>query len=412
MDNKLTLIEKILSMKNVEGRHKQICILGIKFKFKREYKNRHIYEKYPIQANKIIFESCLGGYNCNPKYIVEEILKRNLSYDIVWITDQKTNKEGFPKGVRLVEKGSKEYYKDFATAKIWIHNERIKKCVKKGLYKRPEQFYINTWHGSIGGKKCTIDRGTLDFATLEPYIIEAEQVDYLISNSNYEDAFLKRMFWNNGKVLRYGHARNDIFFNIALQEKSKSSIYSKFNIPQEHKLALYAPTFRDDKDISCYTLDYEVLKDSLKNRFGGEWTVLVRLHPQLYKIKDQFICDNSIINVTDHPDMQELLVLTDVLLTDYSSSVFDFMLTKKPAFIFATDIDKYNNTRGLYDALTDTPFPVATSNEELKKNILSFNNEKYQKDVMAFLTFKGCMDDGFASKRIVDLIETLVNKEN
>lgn len=408
MGNNLTFLESLFSIKNIKRRRKQICILGVKFKIKREYKNKHVYEKLPIKTNKIILESCLGGYNCNPKYIVEEILKRNLDYDIVWAADKKTNREGFPKEVRLVDKGSEEYFKECATAKIWISNERIKKCVKRGLYKRPEQYYINTWHGSIGGKKCTIDRGTLSFDTLEPYIIESKQVDYLISNSTYEDAFLKRMFWDNGIVMQYGHARNDIFFNNSLQEKIKEKLYSLYNIPQGNKVVLYAPTFRDDKDITCYSLDYESLKVNLSEKFGGKWTVLVRLHPQLYKIKEQFICSDNIINVTDYPDMQELLVITDTLITDYSSSVFDFMLTRKPAFIFATDIEKYNNTRGLYDALTDTPFPVAADNESLKSNILGFDNDNYKKEIASFLKLKGCMEDGQASERVVDLIENIV----
>ena len=412
MDNKLSLIETIFSIKNIENKQKQFCILGLKFTTKREYKNRHIYEFLPIKQNKIVLESCLGGYNCNPKYIVEEILRRNLPYEIIWAYDDKTSLTRFPKNVKLVKKGSRSYFRHCATAKIWISNERIKRLVKRGLYKRAEQVYINTWHGSIGGKKCTVDRGILSFDTLELYMIEAKQVNYLISNSSYEDAFLKRMFWDNGEVLRYGHARNDIFFNSDLQTKVKKKILSLYKLPEGNKFALYAPTFRDDKDISCYTLDYKLLKENLAEKFGGEWTILVRLHPQLYKIKDKFICDKCILNVTDYPDMQELLVLTDILVTDYSSCIFDFMLSKKPAFIFATDIDKYNNTRGLYDKLTETPFPVASDNEDLKNNILDFNNEKYEKEVIEFLKFKGCIDDGQASKRLVDFIENIIpNKE-
>ena len=411
MGNNLSLLETIFSVKNVARRHKQLCILGLKLKLKRPYYNKHLYENLPIKQNKIILESCLGAYNCNPKYIVEEILKRDLPYDIVWAVDKKTNKDSFPKQVRIIDKGSREYFKECATAKIWISNERIKQCVKKGLYKRAEQIYINTWHGSLGGKKCTIDRGTLPFETLEPYMIEAEKVDYLISNSVYEDSFLKRMFWDKGTVLRLGHARNDIFFNTVLQQKAKEKLYSVYNIPTTSKIALYAPTFRDDKDMNCYTLDYETLKNSLMKKYGGHWIILVRLHPQLFKIKDQFIVDKSIINVTDYPDMQELLVLADTLVTDYSSCIFDFMLTRKPAFIFATDIEKYNNTRGLYDSLETTPFSVATNNSELATIITKFDYKKYSNRVEKFLKDKGCMEDGHAAKKVVDLIEEIIKNE-
>lgn len=409
-DKKLNLSERIFSIKNIKRRYKQICFMGFKIKFKRVYRNKHVFEKLPINPRKIILESCLGGYNCNPKYIVEEILKRNLLYEIVWAADKKTRLIGFPEEVRIVKKGSKSYYKECATAKIWISNERIKKCVNYGLYKRPEQYYINTWHGSLGGKKCTADRGTLSFDEMKPYMIEATQVDYLISNSSYEDDFFRRMFWNNGQVLRLGHARNDIFFNNSKKEYFKEQFFTKYKIPKDCKIVMYAPTFRDDFDTSAYSIETDKLMEVLNKKYGGEWVVLMRLHPQLSKLKEKPIYPYRVINATEHPDMQELLVISDIFITDYSSSVFDFMLTKRPAFIFATDIEKYNDERGLYDPLETTPFPIATNDEELWQNIMNFNEQKYQKDVNKFLEFKGCMEDGQASKRVVDLIESIIGE--
>ena len=96
------------------------------------------------------------------------------------------------------------------------------------------------------------------------------------------------------------------------------------------------------------------------------------------------------------------------MISDYSSCMFDFMLTRRPCFIYAEDIARYNDERGFYYPLEATPFPVATNNEELKRNILNFDNEKYVKEVDKFLEEKGCIDDGNASKKVVEIIK---NKE-
>jgi len=413
MDNKDSFLEKIFSVKNTARHHKQICILNFKIKFKRKYRNKHLYENLPIQKNKIIFESVLKNYNCNPKYIIEEIIKRKLPYDLVWAYQNETEIENIPNYVRYVQKDSRNYFKECATAKIWISNERIKSLVYRGLYKREGQIYINTWHGSLGGKKCTTDRNTaLDYYIVEPFEIESKQIDYLISNSEYENSFYKRIFWNNGKILQFGHARNDIFFNKEKTNILKEKIYKQYNIAKDKKIFLYAPTFRDNKDMTCYQLNYELVKNILSEKFGGEWIPCVRLHPQLINCKQKFIYQDDVINVTDYPDMQELLSVTNCLITDYSSCIFDYMLTGNPAFIYAKDLQEYNDLHGLYDDVYKTPFSVSISNAELKNNILNFNNIKYKKSIDQFLKFKGCIEDGHASERVVDLIEKIIGETN
>ena len=124
-----------------------------------------------------------------------------------------------------------------------------------------------------------------------------------------------------------------------------------------------------------------------------------------------FNFSETVIDTSFYPDIQELLVASDGAITDYSSCIFDFMLSKKPAFVFATDIKDYNTDRGFYYPLKSTPFPVATNNKELEQNILNFDNEKYQKEVALFLKDKGCIEDGHASERIVDLIEKIMKDE-
>ena len=154
-------------------------------------------------------------------------------------------------------------------------------------------------------------------------------------------------------------------------------------------------------------MDYNKVLSAISNKFGGEWVIVTRLHPKLVANRELFLskANGDIIDATNYPDIQELLVSTEAIITDYSSCIYDFMLTRKPGFIFATDIEKYDNDRGLYYPLSSTPFPVAENNEQMIKNIENFDNEKYLPAVEEFLKDKGCIDDGHASERVVDLIK-------
>ena len=161
--------------------------------------------------------------------------------------------------------------------------------------------------------------------------------------------------------------------------------------------------------------DCNLLIDNLKKCFGGDWVVILRLHPHLANIKNQSLLhsDNrNVVNANQYPDIQELLVATDIGITDYSSWIFDFMLSRKPAFIYAEDIEKYNTDRGFYYQLETTPFPIATNNFELVENIKNFDYKQYEIKVDEFLQEKGCMEDGLASKRVVDLIENIEREDN
>ena len=177
---------------------------------------------------------------------------------------------------------------------------------------------------------------------------------------------------------------------------------------------MYAPTFRDKStDLSIYSLEMKQLKNALDDRFGGHWVILTRLHPKLKNLKEQFMNKelDYVFDVTDYSDIQELLVSVDSVITDYSSCIYDFMLTRKPGFIFATDIERYNISRGFYYPLESTPFPISKNINELVNNIKNFNYENYIKDVDKFLDGKGCIDNGTASEKVVGLIQNIIESD-
>ncbi len=360
-----------------------------------------------VNENQIMFINFQGDYTCNPKYIYEEMRKRGLKYDIVFSARRASMKreDAFPSEVSLVEQYSAEYYQHLAKSKLIVANSV--EFLKKAMPKKSKQVLIETWHGSLGIKRFDADSNSG-----KSWVSAAKRcgkrADYIISNSTFEDNVYRDSFWKTTPILHYGHPRNDLLFlcNDKLQEEIREKVLINHDESCQHRFALYAPTFRDSHKLSYYKIDFEKLIQVLSERFGGEWSILVRLHPTIRRNAKRYLkaAGDRVIDVTAYPDIQELMVISDVAITDYSSWIYDFILTKKPGFIFATDIKSYVTERGFYYPLEETPFLIAKNNEELFENIMRFDEGKYQLRVEEFLASKGCIDDGQASLRVVDKI--------
>ncbi len=387
--------------------------LVLSFIFKKRYLiNRIYFELFfglsCIKKDKIVFCNYQGSsYGCNPKYITEEIIAQNLPFDIVWLVKPDFNMpENFPKQVRLVNYYDKKAsFKELATAKFWVDNTRKIYFVKKGLRKKRGQFYINTWHGSLGIKKLDADVALYndDDYWKNMALKDAAMTDIMISNSDFETEIYRRGLWYKNKIEEFGHPRNDIFFKD--RELIKNKVYSFFDIPKEVKIALYTPSFRDDLRIEPYQLDYAMIRKILEKKTGEKWLILSKFHPKiLYKLK-RLINSIDQKDVSIYPDIQELLVSADILISDYSSCMFDYMYTKRPCFVYATDIERYNTERGFYFSLESTPFLIARDNLELANNIENFDINEYNLKVESFLAERKIFDDGNASKRTVELIK-------
>lgn len=407
----MNILRFLFSIKNRDVLHKEITILGIRFKIRRKLQDRKFHADLPIQPNKIVFNSVFGAYQCSPKYIAEEIRRQGLPYDLVWIVNMNILKyiDSFPKGIRLVMRNSSEAIKELATAKIWVENDRKLKELRKGFRKRPGQVYINTWHGSLGIKKTGAQRN--DMKRKERILCETDsaQVDYMLSNAQYTTDFYKEIFWGYGKSVECGCPRNDIFFSPQ-QQDIRLKVCTQLGISPEKKILLYAPTWRDDKSTACFSLNYAQALAALQERFGGDWLIIVRLHSRMTSLGQSFFPpDTPTVDATYYPDMQELLVSADAVITDYSSCIYDYMLTRRPGFIYAPDMKNYATNRGLCYPLEETPFPLAADNEALENNIRRFDERLYKEQVDAFLRGKGSIDDGHAAERAVELIKNIID---
>lgn len=363
-----------------------------------------VFRIFPIQKNKIFFDNYNGrSFGCNPKYIAEKLHELYPEYKIVFQV-QNGFENGFPDYIKLVKFESIQSIYEQVTSKVWVTNVRRSIIAKK----RKGQFYIQTWHGAIGVKKC--EKDALDKITpqsIKQALHDSPLIDLMISNSGFCTSVYKRAFWYSGKIAEFGYPRNDLIVN------PKEDVVRKyFNLKSETKILFYAPTFRKDTAAWDSELDIKRILKAYENKFGGNWICLLRLHPWAKKhCKGKNLYNEYTLNATDYPDIQELLAYSDSIITDYSSCMFDFLISRKPAFMFAPDIKNYLNERGLLFEINELPFACALNNDELEKAILDFEEPSYLKKVNDFFAKYTLKDDGKASERCADLIHKLCSSE-
>ena len=362
------------------------------------------YRNCPVRANTILFWSDLGHrYSCNPRYLSEYLHKMHPEeFDIVWMFDQSAEiPEDFPKDIRVVRYFSKEFLYEISTAKFIVCNQRIPTFFY--MKRRKEQIYLQTWHSSLRLKTIEGDaEEDLDQEYIENAKYDSKQISYLISGCAFSSRIFKNAFWYQGSVLNTGTPRIDCLIEKA---ENMDSLYQKAGLDKNYKHLLYAPTFRKGDDMSAYDVDMPKLVQALKRRFGGEWKILYRLHPNMAKRINLEHLPDCCVNMTFYQDMQELLVLSDILMTDYSSSMFDYAYLKKPCLLYVSDFEQYTaSERRLYFDIEKLPFVLARNNNELQAQIAEFDLDKYEADIKGFMEQIGTYEKGNACQQIYNIV--------
>lgn len=360
----------------------------------------HLFRILPVKKNKIVFVSYYGrGYSDSPKYIAEALLKKNAPMEYVWIANDPEN-ANLPEGFKTAKMNSFSHIYHMSTAGFWVDNARKYWCLKK-----KSQRYIQTWHGGFGLKKIEKDA----FDKLEPdYIrmatMDASMTDLMTSNSKTLTKLYRDAFWyEEGEILECGLPRNDRLFNYTDEDVAR--IKKNLNLSDDVKIALYAPTFRADKSLTAYDMDYKRCAENLSKRFGGKWVVLLRLHPNVFKLSANIEFDNeTVFNASQYNDIQELYMISDLTITDYSSVMFDFMLTGRPCLLYASDVEEYRKDRDFFVTVDSLPFPLSENNDQLEETILSFDESAYDEKVKEFYDYHGFCDSGHASDDVADWI--------
>lgn len=360
---------------------------------------------FPVAKNKVLFLSYYGNqYGCNPKYLSEYLVAQGVDMDIVWAFVEPGKHD--ERGIRKVRYMSVRYFYELCTCKILVTNYRMTSL----FVKRKNQFYIQTWHSSLRLKQIEKDaEHSLPVHYVSMAKTDSLRTDLLVSGCSYSTDIFNRAFWYKGEIMETGTPRNDLFFTS--KDELKNKVMHHLGILADVNLILYAPTFRKNNTLEYYDIDYNRLVKTLSIRFGGEWKVMVRLHPHLYSYSKQLLKDHpNVIDVTCYSDIQELLLISDFLITDYSSLMFDYLLTNRPCLLYVPDLEEYTKKdRALYFDIDKLPFPRCLCNDELIQVIEGFDSEFYRKAISSFLLMVGTFEDGHASEKIAQRMLDIIN---
>ncbi|MBO5893841.1 MAG: CDP-glycerol glycerophosphotransferase family protein [Alistipes sp.] len=343
-------------------------------------------------------------YGCNPRYLSQYILDNYPDMEVVWVFRRGVDISGIDERICCVRFRSLEYYKMINSAEFLVTNARTDPWL---IYwnKRSGQKYLMLWHGGAALKQVEQDaEANLSYSYLRKAKRDSEVCDLMISGCRANTELIKRSFWYSGEILETGIPRNDIFFNLGLHQEIRERINAKYGIPSGNRIVMYAPTFRRSGTIAPYNINWPEILPYLKKMFGGvDVTVFLRLHPNLIGKVDASTLQNApeVVDMTRYHDMQELLCVSDMLITDYSSSMFDYAMLRRPCLLYATDVEQYD--RGYYYDFEELPFPLARNGEQLRELIANFDEDIYLNRLDDFLeNTLGLKEWGTAAKGLAE----------
>lgn len=344
-----------------------------------------------VDKNKIVF-SCFNArsYGDNLKPISEALHDIMPGADIVWaFRDPKGKKAVIPEYVRAVDPITLNGLRQYATARVWVDNFTLPRFYKRRM---GAQFYLNTWHGDRAFKKIAYDMFPNRRLRLE------ESCDIMLAGSEFGVKLIKSAFRYKGEILCEGCPRNDIL--VKNDADKKHAVRKTLGIPDGARLMIYAPTFRDYKrgDKIDTGVDLPRALSALEKSTGDNWLCLFRAHHLALgglNIEES----DKLINVMRYEDMADLLLISDAIITDYSSSAMDFAILGGRVLIYQADIDDYiARNRELYYRMEDTPFLTAKNNDELEEIILRLDDALARENCARIAEYFGFKETGRAAE--------------
>lgn len=377
----------LLQLVNLTPGIKDIVVRGYQWVKRCRYLSEK--RKIKTEENLVVFESFLGRqYGCSPKALFLAMVDdpQYADYQKIWIfkePEKYSFLNQYP-NTRVVSYGTTESYRCYARAKYWITNYHL----PTGIVKAPDQVYVQTWHGTPL-KKIGCDVGDYDSLSKDKkrawkeYKKEGTIIDYMPSPSPFYTEKIKSAFWlqNQAQVLELGYPRNDFLFTVDADFCGK--LKEKLSIPVDKKVALYAPTWRDNQHVpgQGYVYHCGVDFEMLQKELGEEWVVLFRAH---YLISNSFDFEKYqgfVVNVSEYDDVNHLYAVSDILITDYSSVFFDYANLNRPIFFYMYDYEEYKSEmRDFYFGIEELPGSVVKTQEALVKEIKKLEQQQFQPD--------------------------------
>lgn len=371
----------------------------------RSRRSQHLLQKTyrdehrPMDA--VMFESFNGkGVGDSPLALSRELQRRGSGMKQYWSVESLTTP--VPEWATPLLRYSKPWYEILASARLLINNNNWPWFFTK----RPHQTYLQTWHGTPLkqiGNDMPGSNLTLTYRALMAR--EANVWDYLIAQNDYSAKIFSRAFGYDGDIIQLGYPRNDALVGNAAQairERTRAAL----GLEKHVRVLLYAPTWRDNlKDRSGYGrvsfLDFDILHANVEK----DTLVLYRGHSNTASASGGL--PEDVLDVTRYPDVNELMLASDALVTDYSSIFFDYAVMRKPIYFLVPDIEQYSSaTRGFYMPLEEVaPGPLCMDTESLARELNQDFHAIYGKRFDNFIDTYAPRDDGFAAARVLDTFE-------
>lgn len=370
------------------------------------------YRIIPIQKKTVLFIAFHGrGYTDNPRSIYEYMIQqeRFQDYHFVWAIKHHRQKNLDIPGAKIIEYFSLSYFYYLARSQYWIVNCKLPMYVLK----KKKQIYLQTWHGTPLKKLAfdievpegtTFYRSGMNEAMMhETYRVDVEKYNYMISPSSFTTEVFQSAFRiNRERLIETGYPRND--FLTDYNEDDVAAIKQQYHIPLDKKVLLYAPTWRDNSYVTKgYTFKLEVHFEKWQKMLKDDYVVIFKPH---YLIVNDFDIDQFqgfVYFVPPEEDIRNLYIISDALITDYSSVFFDFAILKRPMYFYMYDLDMYRDQlRGFYlDIYKDLPGKIIEDEDELLKEIQRpYDYQQLERFNQRFNDH----EDGHASQRVVDLV--------
>ena len=350
---------------------------------------------------KVLFDS-FGGkqYSADPRAISEKMHELFPDYEIVWVLNPNVREKNaiiLPEYVRVVD-GQMGFIRELATSVAYVTTEPL----TESFYKRKGQFVVQTWHGDRGLKKVLYEAAESS-GKIRNKIYDDEYTDVCIAASRYGEECYRKAFKYSGKILKVGMPRNDKLINASESEQKRLRKY--FNIPESYKVLTYAPTFRGhsvNEQDAMIEIDKTI---SVLEDHGEKWICLLRAHEYSKKINIDGKAKGRIIDASYYPDMSDILLITDMLITDYSSCAGDYIVRKKPVILAINDVEDYiKNSRSLSVDLEKSGFILSHSQEELNQILTYTTKKEYELEIERVVNFYGISESGTGAEAVCKTI--------
>lgn len=353
-------------------------------------------KKYNVDPHMFFFESNLARqYTGNPRYIYERMVELYPNYTFIWSYEGTGKIPGNP---IIVTRGSDEYYEYRAKSKFLINNTLFPLW-----YPRKESIYIQTWHGTPY-KHLHWDRDTLKRPSTPDFYAKSTGWSVLLSPNHFSTEKFKSAFKYKGKILETGYPANDIFYDSKRYNKKRKEIRAKLGLKDDTITYLYAPTWRSGnigESLSKFKFKLLFNPDKFLESSPNNSVLLIRSHHMSVSDEELSHLNGNAIDVSGYDDAIELMCAADILITDYSSIVFDWYCSKKPVIYYVPDLESYENTRGVYFDITEKNCGIiCKTEEELYNNLDIEKNDFYKEFYKEFCS----LHNGHSTDKVIDYI--------